>query len=132
MKTNNSHKQKGEDIETVRRSLEKRVELAVWIPAVGQALEATSLSQLLTLEDERGQNEQDVVTGVWVQTIGQFIEAIGVSQELSTDIQALIFQGQQLAITGNALSSAGAALEAIASKRILIDEIQSGTTKFIP
>ncbi|WP_026688936.1 hypothetical protein [Alteribacter aurantiacus] len=108
---------------------ESKVLAGVWIQFAGSALEAIGVTEELQALQEEGETDEEglalerqAVTGVWLQTIGTALAAFGFSLEVSPDEQQQI-QGRKLGIIGAWFESFGAAMEALAETKLLIEDI---------
>ncbi|MBM7097492.1 hypothetical protein JSY36_17295 [Bacillus sp. H-16] len=113
----------------VLSSGESKVLAGVWIQFAGSAFEAIGVTEELQALQEEGETddkglalERQAVTGVWLQTIGTALSAFGFSLEVSPDERQQI-QGRKLGIIGAWFESFGAAMEALAETKLLMDDI---------
>ncbi|WP_409252664.1 hypothetical protein V1502_01670 [Bacillus sp. SCS-153A] len=108
---------KEEEIEKI----EKQIAAALWLQSIGQVAEAILVLKLLLLKEE-SEGEKKTAVGIWIQTIGQIIETVGVTRQLGSLDRITLKEAQRGAIIGDILQSAGAAIEVLGGKQILIED----------
>lgn len=128
-----AEKGKSDNNTEMRALLEKYIEGAAWIQAIGQLSEAILLSKLLPLsEDPDSPGEHKIVSGAWTQAIGLILIGLGATIENSTDNERLINFAKKGSITGSYLQGIGATVVGIGGTEVLQSEASMQTTEFIP
>lgn len=125
MKKNHNDKNvnSNKNVEELRNTLKKKIEIAVWLQAIGQVSEAVLLSKLYSISDHpESRGEKTLLTGAWVQASGQLLEALGVSRELSSKDIENIMEGQSIAISGEYLQGIGGLIAALGGTEIFQEE----------
>src|SRR5690606_30381842 len=117
-----------EDNEKLKRQIEKQIEAAVWLQAIGQISEAVLLYKLSLISVKDDESENMILLGSFIQAIGLIFGATGVSSEVSSDEQKNRLKGEKLAVTGDGFQTIGAFLSTIGG----IDSIKKQLDQFIP
>jgi hypothetical protein len=120
-KRNGSGKKEQPEKEEMIAKIEKQIAAALWVQSIAQIVEAVLVLKLYLLKDE-SEGEKKVANGVWIQTIGQIIETLGATRQLGDLDFATLKEAQRITIIGDALQSAGAAIEVIGGKQVLVED----------
>ncbi|WP_421382923.1 hypothetical protein ACOJQI_01670 [Bacillus salacetis] len=113
--------QKQDAKEEMILKIEKQIAAALWVQSIAQIIEAVLVLKLYLLKEE-SEGETKVALGVWTQTIGQIIETIGVTKQIGELDREILKEAQRISIIGDILQSAGAAIEVLGGKQILVED----------
>jgi hypothetical protein len=113
-------KEQSEKEEMIAR-LEKQIAAALWFQSIGQIVEAILVLKLYLLKEE-SEGEKKVAVGIWIQTIGQIMETVGVTRQLGDLDRETLKEAQKISIIGDILQSAGAAIEVLGGKQVLVED----------
>lgn len=126
-----SQKEKKTDDDSKIKEAKNKILASLWIQTFAQILEATSVTDLFQLEEQKPGSEE-IVIGIWIQAIGQLIETLGVSEQVFRGEDIFPFRAQRTSVTGDWIQSIGAAVEATGGERVLHYNLLKGRDGLIP
>ncbi|GEM_PF-3159367 len=130
-KEKKKEKEKKTDDDAKINELKIKILTSLWIQTFAQVLEATSVTELFYLEEQKPGSEE-IVIGIWIQAIGQLVETIGVSEQVMRGEDIFPFRSQRTSVTGDWIQSMGAAVEATGGERVLHYNLLRGRDGLIP
>ena len=112
------------------QQLNQGIAISQWIQFIGQLTEGIYLTKLVKLQPT-SKGELNELIGQWIQTIGQGIETVGATTQVLTKEQSLLVEAKVQGIIGDTLQALGNAVQVVANKELLVEELRANLEHYM-